>query len=190
MSTQTDLNLAVHELCRDHKRFIERDSGEREAVTELSLLAQLQEAKTMKLNGAGGGGAGGAGMPFGVGAHDIEADIIKTVHLTAPVHERYQLASMPLGKRVLAWSNLVEASLALAWVLYWSECIRDLFRSKFALDGACPECGESGVSVEIGEEVRVKAALIVTVETQTAACGACGAAWSGAGELKGLCDLL
>lgn len=40
MSTQTDLNLAVHELCRDHKRFIERDSGEREAVTELSLLAQ------------------------------------------------------------------------------------------------------------------------------------------------------
>lgn len=182
------LTEAVHELTRDPKVFITRDNGTREIVEERSLLNLLNDAKTMKLNTGGGGAAGGSKLPFSIGPTDIEADIIRTIHETIGVHNRYEAARLPLPERIQWWAGLVEESLALNHVTYWSECIRELFRRRFHLDGACPECGVAKVANEDEGEVTWKDTLMVTVETETAGCANCGAVWSGVDELRNLND--
>lgn len=185
----TALSEAVHELTRDHKRFITRDNGTKEAVDEMSLLDQLEAAKTMKLN-CGGGSQSGAKLPFGAGPADIETEIIRTIHRTIGVHNRDEAARLPLPAKVQYWADRVDSQFALEWLETWSEQIRDLFRSKFHLDAACPECGVATVTKEEDGETTPKDALMVTVETQIAGCANCGNIWIGEDELKHLSSKL
>ena len=168
----------VHEMTRDHKRFIERDNGAREAVDELSLLSQLDEAKTLRLH-ASGGSSGGSKTPLGVAALDIEAEISEQTSLPGIAH-------LPLPVRVQMWAKMLSEELVIAWLEYWSNKIRELFVTKFAVEGKCPECQESETVTEDDGEVKKRPALMVTVETQQITCGSCSSAWFGVENLKSI----
>lgn len=186
----TALSEAVHELTRDHKRFITRDDGTKEAVDELSLLKQLQASKTMKLHVDGGSGGGGAGLPLGAGPMDIEKEIIKTIHITANPHNRHELASMPIPDRVQRWAELVDEEEALMWITRWCAAIRELFARKFIIDRPCPMCGVEELSEWVDGEENVKPALVVVVDTQSCTCKNCLATWNGVEELNTLSSSL
>lgn len=185
----SQLSEAVNVLTEDHKVKVSGPNEKLRLVDEYSLLRQLTEAKTMKLNG-GGGGQTGSKLPFGAGPSDIEEGIIRTIHYTVGVHNRDAAARLPLPAKVKFWAEHVDEQFALEWVQTWSDQIRDLFRTKFHLDAACPECGVATVTKEEDGTVTPKDALMVTVETQTAGCANCGNIWVGEDELKYLSSKL
>ena len=182
----TALSETVHELTRDHKRFITRDNGTREAVDEMSLLDQLEAAKTMKLNVDGPSGGGGAGLPLGAGPLDVQHEIIRTVHHTVSPHNRYELASLPLPVRIRRWAGLVDDDTALMWATTWASAIRDLFAQKIVIDRPCPMCGAEQIEQSIDGETEVTPALVVVVETKSCTCKKCLNTWEGLEELNTL----
>lgn len=167
---------------------ITRDNGVSEQVPTMSLLERLDDAKTRGLKSSGGT-AGGAKIPVNASAYDIEADMIRTIHTTASVHDRYTLASLPLGERLRYWASRVEVSVAVAWCRYWKGVILSLDASDMYIRGACPHCGDTEyIEARDGEMIR-KDALVATVTQLNegthvgVVCLVCAHEWNGLDEV-------
>lgn len=185
----TALSEAVHVLTEDHKVRTSKPGEPLRVAEEYSLLQQLDDAKHHGMH-TGASGSGGAKLPFGAGPHDLEESIIRTIHRTVSVHHRYELACLPLPAKVQTWVRYVDDEEALEWIRYWSELIRDLYRTKFYISASCPMCGEEKYTEETDGETTIKDALMVTVETETAGCLCCQNIWVGVEEIKHLSSLV
>lgn len=191
----SQLTLLVDEFINSPKYPIKREDGTVEMAATMSLLERLEEAKTRGLQSSGGN-AGGMKIPVNASAHDIEADIIRTIHSTASPHDRYSLACLGLGERLRLWANLVDESVALAWCQYWKGVIVSLDASSIHPQGACPECGAIEYMEEREDGAIRKDALVCTATPSasggnvSARCQVCGAEWLGMDEVVALSKLL
>lgn len=180
----TRLSETIRELTEDHAVNIGTDHIR--LATEAALLDQLEDAKAG--TATGGGAVNRQTAPLGIDPLVIEQDIIRTIHTTSPIADRYGLASMSLKPRVATWGNLIPEALALAHLQDWVGRIRALFLHYQDLDAPCPRCGFRYVLIDEGDQVIRQAALVVCKETLTASCRnwECGAVWSGVDELHNL----
>lgn len=189
------LTLIVDEFINSPWYPITRENGAIEMVPTMSLLERLEESKTRGLKSSGGS-AGGMKIPVNASAHDIEADMIRTIHQTASPHDRYALACVGLGERLQLWSGLVEESLALAWCDYWKAAILSLDASSLHPVGSCPECGAEEFLEQREDGTIRKDPLICTVTPSatgslvSARCQVCGAEWNGIDEVMELSSKL
>lgn len=157
-----ELQDLLNEFTSSPLTVIIRDNGKSELVSMMSLLERLDDAKTRGLKSSGGS-AGGSKIPVNASAYDIEADMIRTIHSTSPVHHRHALASVPLRERLSRWAYLVDTSLAVAWCQYWRGAILSLDATDMYISGDCPVCGEHEfIEARDGEMIR-KDALVATV---------------------------
>lgn len=185
----TSISEAVHELVRAPRTWVTRDNGDREIVEVMSLLDQLEAAKTMRLNTGGGGG--GSNAPVGCAAVDVEQGIVTTIQQFTPVHARQELASLPLPARVEVWARLVPQQTAYIWLTEWVAQIRGLFETvTYLRNAACPECGVSKVQVKKDGEWRQRDVLAVNLNTEVACCVACSAEWVGVDAWRKLAGML
>lgn len=179
----------LHALTEGHIHALRRDDGGIDYVREMSLLEQLEDAKTQRLNAADGGGSL-ASLPFGCEPHDLEQDIIRTCYNTLDDIGRGLIAGKPLAVRVKLWAENTVHEHVNDYLALWCEAIRDLSRRKSGLDAECPRCGQAQVRVSSAGETKVRAALILTAEIPRVLCGGCGALWDGIDAVQDLAKIL
>lgn len=187
----SELTQLLHTLVRGNRENIAPTGQPIRLAQEMSLLETLQEAKTRGLKSSGGT-SGGRKIPINATAHDIEADMIRTIHHLAPVHERYTLASMPLPQRLETWAHVVGEAVAIDWCRYWLEAIRSLDTDVSYKTGACPMCGEAKYREGREDGVIIKDTIQTSVRytphgaTCAAECLSCKAYWAGLEEVEGM----
>lgn len=166
---------------------VKRDDGSLDYVREPSLLTQLHEAKTLRLNSTGGS-SGGATIPFGCAPLGLEQDIARICYNTVKDDVRQQLAGKDLTARVNVWAYACEPATVKDYLTVWCETIRDFYRTKYPITGACPQadCGaETLHDLSFGESKR-RPALMLTVEIPRVTCGVCGSTWQGIDAIEEL----
>ena len=179
----TKISGLVRMLTEDHKVNPDKTGKTFNLVEEYALLTQLEQAKTMRLNGTGGGG-GGPKMPFGAGPADLQIEIETVIMRTLQPWQYAPIAKLPLPQRLKEWAKIVDIGPAENYLTKWVDQIRDLFTTKFHLEATCPECHTATITQEQDGQVTHKDALMFTVETQTATCANCGNTWTGVDDLN------